>query len=324
MGISFEEAIKNNIITPQNIQYIPTKCKCGANLEFSESFKHIQCTSENCKMIIVNRIENICSKIGMQFNQSDILKIVDKLKLITPYQILMLDKALEEKLINKNEIQSLTDNIQILKEFKDKEYYIYNIAELCGIEDISKVAIKIFDGFESFEDAFEEIEIAQVSFINERLGIKSSDSSILSVDIFNKLIALKEELIFGETQLNIKRYKKKLIKISFCDNVLPFINKSELLNYLNYKFDYKFSICTAITESTDILIKNADGNNNKYRSAKLINDKYIADSMNKGELVLNDIGKFKNNQLKPIGSSIYIDTLENVINRLHSLESSDT
>lgn len=317
MGISFKEATQNKLISDNIIKIIPTKCRCGKPLEFNDSLRELKCTDKHCIYNLLDRLIEFCIKANLQIKENELKSLATKLKIVTPYQLLMLDEVMQEGIIDNNDIHSLNDVAQTIQEIKQKDYNLYNIAELCGILTIERVAYKIFNGFVSFEEAFEEIETGQISFINERLGIKSSDSSILSIEVYNKLLSLKEELIFGETQLKIKELNKKRLKIAFTDSVSPFVNKGELIDKFNNTYNYYFTLVTTITESTDILVKNSlDTNTNKYRAARLINDKFIADSMNNGDITLKDIGKTEKNKLKPIGSKIYIDTLENVTLRL--------
>lgn len=319
MGIKFKEALDNKLISPDIIKILPSKCKCNNELMFTDSIRELQCSNKNCYTNISNRILKFCNDTNIDLNISKIYNLVIKLKLISPYQILLLEDAYNSKLITKEDVENIDDILQQIRNIKSKQYNLYEIAKLCEIDNINKVAYKLFNGFASFEEAFEEIDTGQVSFINERLGTKSSDSSVLAVEIYNNILELKEELLFGETQLSVKDNTKKIIRIAFSDNVLPFINKGELIDYLNNTYNYKFIIVTTISDTTDILIKNSDGNTNKYRAAKLINERFIADSMNKGEITLKDIGVFKEKELKPIGSRIYIETLDNILKRLNIL-----
>lgn len=317
MGITLSEALKNELITAQTYKTIP-KCKCGSIFEFSDSMKALVCTNKDCVYKTIHRIELFCEKLGIVHSKFDIMQLVKSLKIVTPYQMLMLDSAYAKNVADIRNIQGIDELLQNIKRIKEREYFISNIVELCGIRTIENIAYKIFDGFNSVEDAFNEIETGQLAFLNEHLGIKSSDSSIISVEIFNILKSIRDELIFGETQLKIKKHTN-IIRIAFSDNVLPFINKSELISYLNYKFNYKFVLATTVGETTDILIKNIDSNNSKYRTAKIINDKHIADSMNNNGVSFNDIGKKVDGELKPLGNRIYIDTLSNVLERLEEL-----
>jgi hypothetical protein len=92
---------------------------------------------------------------------------------------------------------------------------------------------------------------------------------------------------------------------------------------MNYKYNYTFVPVTTIAETTDILIRNSANSGSKVRTARLINDKHIAELMNKGEINLSDINKKVDTDLKPAGCSIYIDSIENVLNRLDYLKELD-
>ena len=70
----------------------------------------------------------------------------------------------------------------------------------------------------------------------------------------------------------------------------------------------------------DILVKNSHLTSAKFKTARLINDKYVARAVNSGSLQLSDVGKDVPGDLKPLGYRIYIDTIENVVSKLKKLE----
>lgn len=323
MGISFKEALESGLVSSQTIKLLPSKCRCGSDMEFSNSLKEIRCSNKNCKVKLYNRVCKLCDKLGLDITYNEIANIVDKFALISPYQVMMLDGLYEENMISELDIHSIESIIQKIKNIKQSDKLLYEVVELCGIENISKIAKKIFNGFKSIDDAFTEIETGQLAFINERLGIKSQDSCIISLEIYNELISLKDELIFGETQFTIKN-TDDIIYIAFADNVIPFVNKSELIEWLSYTYNYQFIQVTTVNDYTDILIKNANSISSKIRIARMINEKYVADAINNDTLSLGQINKFKDSELKPIGSKIYIDTLDNVIKRLDYMKGLNT
>ena len=323
MGISFNDALNNQLLSKKFLSIIPRNCKCGARLEFNDSLKIMYCTNKKCTVQIKNRIRSFCDRLNIDIDDSSIDKMIEKLGLITPYQVLMLPDALKEKLIDENDINNAENIIQSIGNIKQTEYFIYEIAELSGIKSIRNVAYKIFDGFESVEEAYNELELGQLGFINEHLGIKSSDSSIISIEIYNKLADIKEEMLFAEMQFKIKQYSKPILRIAFCDTVSPYINKSELLESMNNTYDYKFILSSTVTDKTDILIKNADTSGNKYRAAKVLNTKHTADEMNNGKIQLDDVDKFIDTELKPIGSTVWITTIQELKSRLNIMRDSD-
>jgi len=324
MSISFNEVVHNKLIDNNIINILDKRCKCGSDIVFSDSLKVLMCKNENCAYSIAVRVLEFCKYLGIQIEYEEAIYLVKKLNIRTPYQLMMLKEVYDTGMISVSDVENITTIIEQLENVKNNEYYLYQIAEMACISDIRFIEYKLFDGFESFDIAYDEIENGQVSFINERLGIKNSDSAILSLNIYNKLIDIKDELLFAETQINVRRYNKRILNIAFSDNIYPYVNKYELLRLLDYKYtQYKFCMVTIINSNTDILIKNGDGNTNKFRAAKLINDKYIADEMNSNKLTLSDIGKYKQNELKPLGSIVMISTLDNFLSRLDLLESGD-
>lgn len=322
MGISIKEAIENNVISQQTAHLLPKMCKCGAPLEFSESLKEIRCTNENCKYSIIYRVREFCRILHIGFTDSDIEEIVNVFGIITPYQIIQIcdDEIIKSPKFNQLTIHDISDKIQNIKNITQSEYFLYKVVELVCLDNISKVAHKLFKGFETIDEAYFEIENGQLSFINERLGIKDQDSSIISLEIFNELLSIKDELIFAESLFSIKHNSKKRLNIAFADNIIPFINIGELIEYLNYTYNYNFVHVGTVSQTTDVVIRNAASSGTKLRTANVLNSKYVANKMNTNEIKLGDIGKIVDEQLKPIGSLVYIETLETLMNRLSVLE----
>ena len=230
MGITFEDVVNYELLNDSTIKLLPNKCRCGKKLVLSDSMRTMRCIDNNCRYFVVDRINKLNKHLELNISAADIDRLSHKLHWLTPYQLFMLDLSYEDNVIGMSDINNIVDVIRRIRELKSQEWYIYEIVELCGIDSISLVAKKLFDGFESIEQLYDELEQGQISFINDRLGIKSSDSSVLTVGIYNKLIEMKEELIFCETLLKIKKYSEKLIRISFCDNNIPFLNKSETIS----------------------------------------------------------------------------------------------
>ena len=315
MGVTFDEAIDNKLITEYTLKLLPSKCRCGANIEFNDSIRNMRCTNDNCIYKIIDRLHNFCTYNNININNSELLNIAKTLNIITPYQLLMLDEAYEHKLISSDIVTDIDNLLCDIAKLKNRPIYLYEMIAMCGLTSITNVAEQLFNGFDTVDDAFNEIEQGQLTFINERLGVKDIDNSIFSMDIYKDLVSLKEEFVFAETQLKIIKYPR-VIKIAFCDNVLPFYNKRELIKYLDSKFKVKFNHVVCINDTVDILVKSFDSNNTKTRLANAINDKYRADMINSGKLEIQDLDKFNDTELKPVGKKIYIDNLDNLLNRL--------
>ena len=188
MGITFDDAREYELLSDNILKLIPSKCRCGQPLLLSDSLKTLKCSDSNCRYIIVDRVNNFNKKLKLGINTSDIDRLSKKLNLITPYQLFMLDLAYENNIVSAYDIYNIVEVVDKLKELKSTEWEIYQLVELCGIDTIANVAYKIFDGFTSITEAYDEIEQSQISFINDRLGIKSSDGAILAIGILSSLI----------------------------------------------------------------------------------------------------------------------------------------
>lgn len=319
MSISIDEAYSNNLISQKTIKMLPKFCACGSTLRFSDSLRELKCTVPNCRGKILNRITDFCDYNNIELSYDSILAIVDKLGIVTPYQILMLKDAYENKGISRVDVSNILSVIKTIDALRNTQMEFYKLLEMCGLNGIKKIAKKIAYGFNNTDEFFNEVENGQLAFINDRLGVTNLDSCILSIKVYNTLLSIKEELIFAESLVNIKQNDERIF-IAFNDNVEPFVNKSELIDYLNYTYTKQFVQITTITDITDVLIRHTtDVTTAKYRTARLINDEATARKVNSGELTLNEADKIIPGQLKPMGQKIYITTLDTFIKRLDEL-----
>lgn len=307
MGITYKEALEHNLISDKTIQIMPLTCDCGNSLEFTDSLKSLQCNNKNCINKKIDRLTQAMKKMNIQIEKDSLLDIINSYNIITPYQLFLLPSSI--------------DISGELKKIQERKYKLYNIVEFCGIREIEVISKKLFNGFDSVEEAYNEIETSQVAFINDRLGVKKSDESILSVDIYNKLLDIKEELLFAETQLQISKIENKdKIRIAIVDNIKSYVNNGEFIEYLNSKFNkHYFVLITSVNSNTDIVIRNTNTIGSKTRAARVINDRYTAYNINKGEFTLSDVGKNVHNSLKPIGYQILICNTEELLDRLYNL-----
>lgn len=312
MGISIDDAIKHKIISTEAISIIPKKCSCGSVFELDNTARFFKCSNKNCTNIIRNNVAMFCDKLGIKISNSTINNIINELNIVSPYQILMLDKAVEQGII------TIPEDCKDITYIVNKPIYLYQIAEMYPDEDISKIARTLIYGFNSFEDFYDEIDKCQVTFIKDRLGIKGADGTALALLILDKLTKYREQFIFAETILNVVKHEN-VINIAFSDNILPYINSLEFTDVLNSKYNYTFNIVTNIHDSTDILVKNFTESNQKYKKAQRINEKYVADMMNNNKMQLSDINKFNSTDIKPIGNKCWITTTEQLVKRLDEL-----
>ena len=317
MAIEIAEIANKELLNTETIKILPTKCKCGSNLVFSNSLRELICNNKKCSETLYYRCRQLCNKFEIPLTNQSLHCIIDKMTIMSPYQLLLLKDINNSGILTSFEIPEIIDCIQIIDNLRNSEIELYEVIEASGIDEISIIAKKIFENFNCIDEAYNNIEKGQVVYISEQLGLKGA-ASVFAVEVFNRLLDIKDELIFAETLFNIKQNDYNYINIAFADNIIPFINKGELIDYLNNTYkQFRFRI-HPISTDTDILIKN-NSNNLKYRDAKIINERHIEQMMNKNELELQDIGRFIDGEIKPLGSTIYIDTLDNVLNRLEEV-----
>jgi len=248
----------------------------------------------------------------------DLLNLIDDFDMVTPYQLLELDVLKAKGLVSDALVENLDSVVKRIEDVKSSEVEIYEVLSWCGVDNVATIAKQLAFGFNNFDEFYNEIDRAQVSFINERLGIKTPETCVLTHKIYNNLIDIRDELFYAESMLKIKKHDNRLF-IAFNDNCGQYLNKTEILTYLNDTFQYVFVHTELVNDRTDILIKHLDQSNYKYRNARLINERSIAEKVNSHEILLEEADKFLPGQLKPLGHKIYIDNTDNLVNRLKLL-----
>lgn len=318
MSLSLMDAYNNKVLTERSLRFIPKVCRCGQDLELSDSITVLRCSNRNCQSYTVSRSNELCKKLGLSLSTDDLLNLIDEFDIVSPYQILELDSLRAIGKVSSTIVENLDSVAKKVAIIKNSEVEIYEILSWCGIDCISVIAKQIANGFNSFDEFFMEIDRAQVSFLNERLGIKTPEACVLAHEIYSSILGIRDELFYAESLLKIKKHTNRLF-IAFNDNCGQYMNKTEILTYLNDTFDYMFVHTELVNDRTDILVKHLDNSNYKYRNARLINEKSIAEKVNSHEVMLSEVDKLVPGQLKPVGHKIYIDNIDNIVNRLKAL-----
>lgn len=315
MSITFNEVIEHELLTKNKIKYLNKKCYCGSDLVFSDDLRVMKCTNKNCIYSKLARFKLFCNMNKINISDKDLINLISKLKLISPYQMLILDTAYDNNLITKDDVANIESIIKYTKQITSKTYELYEVIRLSCIESIYEIAETLFNGYNSVEEAYNDIETNRVSFVNTRLGIKNKETTAMSVFILDRLLEYKDELIFGETLFNINKHLDRVV-IVVNDNVDKFINKKDFVSYISNRYNKTVLLTSNISENTDILIKNFKSSSNKIRAAKIINNNYVAKCVNEEIMMLSDVGKPSRSSYKAIGDKILIDSEDNVINKL--------
>lgn len=320
MAITFDEILENDLINKDIINNIPRKCVCGSDIAFTDSLRQVYCTNDNCYLKMSLRIKALCNEIGVIVDDSVCEQLSKDLELESPYQIFLLDQVIDNG-YNPSNIDKIKKFIKDLKDYNTKVEPWY-AAKLIGIPDIKNVAYKIFYGYNCLDDAYEDIEEGKASFISEKLGIVNVESSVLAVNIYNQLIKYKDEILFGETQLNVYERDNDYIRIVIDGNINDYKNNSEFVEYLNNRYNSKVSILLTnnISDQIDILVSDRNMPTNKTKAATKINNDHIEQGIIKGEFTQEEIGKFKSSKdIHSIGEVILIIDSEALIDRLDGI-----
>ena len=322
MSIKINDIRENELLPGYIVDIIPNKCECGAEIVLTNSLKQAYCSSDTCYVKIANRMYKMAQKLNLSSVTIDICKYICKnYEISSPYQLFLMEQVLENEDNKQDEPKGFRQAINDISG-RDKNMSLWEVVDLSCIPDIEMVAKKLFYGYNSIGDAFDDIEYDKASFIAEKLGIKSSETSVLAVNIYNQLMEHKDELMFGETQFSIIDNERDTIYIAIDGYIEGFKNKSEFIHYLNKLLDYKVNILITNTVSTqlDILVADKDIASNKVKAATKINNDYAEECIQSGKFSYDEIGKFENtSDLHPIGEVIAIVSSKELIERLKDM-----
>lgn len=310
MGITYNEVIENELIKENVISRVPKICECGSEIIFSENLKKAYCSNSQCfykTAYKINRLAKYYELKSITLDKS--IDICKKYKLKTPFQITLLDAETLEAYKIKEDVEEL----------KNGEYSLYDLAIMIMSEDIAVIAEKLLYGYNSLKEFYDDIDKYQLPLISERLGIENIEATALSAKIYSELNDLKEELLFGETQLNIKKDDRKRLNIVITGKLVKYLNKSEymhLLRSLNTK--YRIILMTTVNSNTDVLINDNNLLDSKVSIARRINEETVAMNVKAGILDIEDAGKVVKG-LYPVGYRILITDAEGLIKKLEEL-----
>lgn len=269
----FVSEIKNNYFNyglPERFaDCLPEFCEtCGAPMEIGETLTGLHCSNPRCKDKMVMRIKAVCNDLGiLSFGESTIEKFVDTYHPDGPLDILYLEEGMEvgEGLSPKIS-QAITAQIAVKKKMLLWEYVMY-----ANIPNVRTSARKIFQGYKSLEDAYEDIEHGGVSFIQDKLGVQGDEDgvSVQAMKIYQNLIEYKDDLFasIGAVDLvDISGVKE--LNVVCSDQVgAGFTKKSEFYAYINNHFADKVHVnfLPSVNKSIDYLVwAGADGSPARY------------------------------------------------------------
>ena len=321
MGISFEDVIENNLLSEEVIECLPRYCECGALIEFTDTLRQIYCTNSKCYYKIASRLEAMAKHMKVDgWGESTCVEVCKYFKMISPYQVFLLEDYVKKG--GTCNVPAFEKKVKAICDMDKRTIELWQVVMYAGIQSIETVAYKIFNGYNSLSEAFEDITKGQVAFIAYKLGIKQIESSVMALNIYNKLIEYKDELLFGETKFKIRKASGDVLHIAITGPVDGYHNKSEYIDFIRDRYDGKVNpmLMGTVTSQVDILIADSDTNSRKYNTALNMNDRYLKKGLSNGEFSYSDVGKFKNEKdLHPIGEKILITDSVNLIQVLDKI-----
>lgn len=275
MAVTFDEVANNGIINNEVLKWIPRNCKCGAQIKFSDSITQVMCSNKNCYCTLSARIRYLIDALGIpKVNNEELEKFVRDKGLISPYQFMIIGQIEKEN----TGISNIDDVVESVTSLLNREFTIEHIVTMGNHRYIDKVAFDIFAGYKDFKEAYSDIDKGQLALVADKLGVYSSEATIIPMLIYNELIDKKDELIFAGEIFKIKN-EGEPIRIAVVSCVSDYTNKYGLITKLSKDFKKRFVISSIVDDKTNILICEGNTESVKYRNATLINKKYGYDKI---------------------------------------------
>ena len=295
MGIPISEVINNQLLSQSVIDCIPTHCEaCGEEIKFTNSLRQIYCPNKYCSLKIAARLESMVRAMKVDGWDKDTCKIIcSTFKLKSPFQVFLLEDKVKEGAIC-NEIDSFEEKIAAICDREKRKVQVWELVWYSGIPTIETTAYKIFKGYNSLSEAYNEIEKFQVPLIADKLGLRNSDTGVMAVNVYNILIEYKDELLFGETQFEILKSEGKTFYIAIDGVIQGFTNKSEYIEYINKRYQGKINaiLMNSVTRSVHALVCDGNTSSNKYLTARKVLEKQRAENEERsaaGEPLIDEI-----------------------------------
>ena len=320
MGVALQTVIDNELLSEDIIDCIPHECECGSPIEFTDSLRQIYCSNPRCLYKVAARLEAMAKAMQADgWGESTCIEVCKIFKLKSPYQVFLLENAVADGISSLDGVAAFPKKVASICDPARKKVELWEVVKLAGIPSIETISYKIFDGYNSLTEAFNDIEKGQVPFIADKLGLKNAETGVMAVRVYNTLLEYKDELLFGEKQFQIYKPTGETLHIAITGGVQGFKNKGEFIRYINDRYNGKVNamLMSSVTSQVDILIADGDTSSRKYKSAERINAKHLEKLMDAGETDEEDIGVFNEyKDLHPIGERVFITDSVEVFGRL--------
>lgn len=252
------------------VEALPDTCEeCGSSLAISETMTGLHCSNPRCKDKLIMRIRSVCRDLGIvDFGESTIGKFIDYYGVTNHLNFFDLKKGM----ILSDEVSDKVSEKVIEQVIRKKDFLLWEFVQVANLPYIRTSARKIFQGYNSISEAFQDIEDGGVDFIQNKLGIAKEDTvSLQAMKIYSTLMEFKDDLIEGEECVNIIKLEgKKELNVVCSDQVGGgFSKKPEFYAYIKNRFGDKVHVnfLSSVTKNIDYLVwAGADGSPARYTS----------------------------------------------------------
>lgn len=251
------------------VNSLPIKCdECNSSLVISETMTGLHCSNPRCKSKVIMRIKAICKSLGiLDFGESTISKFIDYYGVTNSLDMF----ELQEGYILSDEVSEKVSNKVIKQIEENKNFVLWEFVQVANLPFVQTSARKIFQGYNNLTDAYRDIEEGGVDFIQEKLGISKEKVSLQALKIYTTLIEFKEDLLEGESHVNIISLEGvKELNVVCSDQVGGgFSKKSEFYAYIKSITEGRLRVnfLSSVSKSIDYLVwAGADGSPARYTS----------------------------------------------------------
>lgn len=251
------------------VNSLPVKCDgCDSSLVISETMTGLHCSNPRCKSKVIMRIKAICKSLGiLDFGESTISKFIDYYGVTNSLDMF----ELQEGYILSDEVSEKVSSKVIKQIEENKNFVLWEFVQVANIPFVQTSARKIFQGYNNLTDAYKDIEEGGVDFIQEKLGISKEKVSLQALKIYTTLMEFKEDLLEGESHVNIISLEGvKELNVVCSDQVGGgFSKKSEFYAYIKSITEGRLRVnfLSSVSKNIDYLVwAGADGSPARYTS----------------------------------------------------------
>lgn len=251
------------------VNSLPVKCdECDSSLVISETMTGLHCSNPRCKSKVIMRIKAICKSLGiLDFGESTISKFIDYYGVTNSLDMF----ELQEGYILSDEVSEKVSSKVIKQIEENKNFVLWEFVQVANLPFVQTSARKIFQGYNNLTDAYKDIEEGGVDFIQEKLGISKEKVSLQALKIYTTLMEFKEDLLEGESHVNIISLEGvKELNVVCSDQVGGgFSKKSEFYAYIKSITEGRLRVnfLSSVSKNIDYLVwAGADGSPARYTS----------------------------------------------------------